>query len=118
MTRPWAVVFLGLFVGAAAAAESLDSLFDSVNSDTVVTPNNSGPKVDARDRPVFLYFASVEPQGILASGWNTSHTETPVSSLYYFLHFQGGIDVQPIPQARLIGTFSTYLPQDLDPSLV
>lgn len=98
-------------------AESLDSLFDAANKDTVATQSGTN-KINALDRPVFLYFGTLETQGILDSGWNEDHRDTPVTSLYYFLHFQGGIDVQPIPQARLIGTFSTYLPQDLDADIV
>jgi hypothetical protein len=118
MIRLWAVLVLGLTVGAAAMAESLDDLFDNINTDTVVSPDNTAPKVNALDRPVFLYFGNVETKGVLASGWTEPEVTTPVSSVYYFLHFQGGLDVQPIPQVRLIGTFSTYLPQGLDSSLV
>ena len=118
MIRPWAVLF-GLWVGTAGlAADSLDSLFDTVNSDTVVSPSDTGPKVNGLDRPVFLYFGNVETQGIVGSGWNEANPDVPVSSLYFFLHFQGGIDVQPIPQARLVGTFSTYLPQGISSSII
>jgi hypothetical protein len=118
MTRPWAVLVLGLAGATAGYAESLDSLFDTINSDTVLTNDGSAPKVDALDRPVFLYFGSVETKGILASGLMTPESTVPVSSVYYYLHFQGGVDVQPIPQARLVGTFSTYLPQGLDSTLI
>jgi len=114
MIRPWAVLVLGLVLGTAASAESLDSLFDTINSDTIVSSDKSTPKVDALDRPVFLYFGTVETKGILASGWTSPEDEVPVSSVYYYLHFQGGVDVQPIPQVRVVGTFSTYLPQGQD----
>ncbi len=114
MIRPWAVLVLGLTVGMAASAESLDSLFDTINSDTVVSSDKGTPKVDALDRPVFLYFGTVETKGVLASGWTSPEDGVPVSSLYYYLHFQGGVDVQPIPQVRVVGTFSTYLPQGQD----
>jgi hypothetical protein len=118
MRRPLAVLF-GLWAGAAPLfADSLDSLFDSVSSDTVVTPSDSAPKINALDRPVFLYFGNVETQGVGASGWESPESTLPVSSIYFFLHFQGGVDVQPIPQARLVGTFSTYLPQGISSSII
>jgi len=118
MMRPWAKLVFGLWLSTGLTAESLDSLFDSVNSDTITTPSASTPKVNALDRPVFLYFGNLETQGAFASGVTSAEETTPVSSLYYYLHFQGGVDVQPIPQARLIGKFSTYLPQNIDSSII
>jgi len=109
---------LASFIAAATSADSLDNLFNQANQDTIVkTP---GPPVEnpTLDRPVFLYFGNLQTQGAFATGWESAMDQSPATSLYYYLHLKGGIDVQPIPQARLIGTFSTYLPQELDSSVI
>lgn len=95
--------------------ESLEGLFQG--EDTVVAEPTSSRPVGLV-RPVFLYFGNLETQGVFANGWKDEARTQPASSIWYYLHLRGGIDVLPIPQARLIGTFSTYLPQGLDSSII
>ena len=97
---------------------SLDDVFQNLESDVVVTGTDPAPVPEGPSRPMFLYFGTLETQGLFASGWTDEARTSVSSSLYYYLHLQGGIDVKPIPEARLIGTFSTYLPQDLDSSII
>jgi hypothetical protein len=123
------VLLVGLTVGAGAQAastssaepvdgNSLDEVFQNLESDVVVTGAEPSPVPQGPSRPMFLYFGTLETQGLFASGWTDDARTSVASSLYYYLHLQGGIDVKPIPEARLIGTFSTYLPQDLDSSII
>jgi hypothetical protein len=104
--------------GDQPGGSSLDDVFQNLESDVVVTGSEPAPVPQGPSRPMFLYFGTLETQGIFATGWTDDARTAIASSLYYYLHLQGGIDVKPIPEARLIGTFSTYLPQDLDASIV
>jgi len=111
-----AALFSASLVFAYADDEPLDSLFDQA-SDSVASGQSSTGHVGLA-RPVFLYFGNLETQGVVANGWKDLNKAAMSPSLWYFLHLKGGIDVLPIPQARLIGTFSTYLPQGLDSSII
>lgn len=110
-----ACLVLTLLTPAFGEDDLLDNLFDQ--DDTVVSGGGSSKPVGIV-RPIFLYFGNVETQGVFANGWRDEGRTEAASNIWYFLHLQGGLDVMPIPQARLIGTFSTYLPQGLDSSII
>jgi hypothetical protein len=124
--RRWFWVFAWLVLSSPSFAEdtstqanqSLDDLFDDLEAGVPSTPAPVVVTPDTGNRPMFLYFGNLETQSLLVSGYTDTSFRSPVVSPYYFLHLKGGIDVMPIPEARLIGTFSSYLPQDVDSTLV
>jgi len=100
------------------ADKSLDDLFNDLEEGLPTAPVNVPVTPDTGKRPMFLYFGTLDTQGVGVTGYTDEAYTNQISSIYYYLHLKAGLDVMPIPEARLIGSFSTYLPQDIDSTLI